>query len=264
VPHDVCRAKNDQTREITMHYLDVAVNFDSPTAPDQPVICVVDSDFATRRELEGLIRSFGWQSLAAASAEEFLTRPRIMAPTCLLLDPELPGLCGLELQRLVQHRTEMPVIFMGTCPDLSLAVQAMKAGAFEFLEKPLQPAVLKNVLTDALQRSRAVLPHATQGVALQHRYETLTLRERAVMDLVVRGRLNKQIGTELGISEVTVKAHRGQAMRKMQAGSVAELVNISARLPRCTAQHTTDIQTPRGTTRSNRYVGAMQSYASVG
>ena len=226
----------------------------------QPLINVVAGDPSVRRELESLIRSVGWQPRTAASAEEFLDRPRVMAPTCLLVEQHLPGLGGLELQTLLLDRVEMPVIFLGTRPDQRATVQAMKAGAFDFLLEPLEHPVLLSVIASALEHSRAALPHATRGIALQQCYESLSQREREVMDLVVRGRLNKQVGLELGISEITVKAHRGKVMRKIRARSVAELVTMAARLQSSTAHPATS----GGCSRlppANRHLGAMAAYA---
>jgi FixJ family two-component response regulator len=170
----------------------------------------------------------------AASAEEFLAGPRLMRPNCLLLELRLPGASGLELQRRVFERTEMPIIFMSREADVRATVQAMKAGAFEFLPKPLAGDVLSNAIAHALERSHATLRQSVAIQALEERYESLSRREREVMSLVVSGRLNKQVGGELGISEITVNAHRGMMMRKMQAGSFAELVSMAASLHRAT------------------------------
>jgi FixJ family two-component response regulator len=197
---------------------------------ETPIVYVVDGDAASRETLELTIRSAGWQPRMAGSAEEFLTRPRTMTPSCLLAEQRLPGLSGLELQRLVLDRTEMPVIFLSAHADVQVTVQAMKAGAREFLTKPFVRDVLLNAIGDAIEHSYASLRHVARSRALQQRYESLSRREREVMRLVVCGRLNKQVGAELGISEVTVKAHRGSMMRKMQATSFAELVNMAASL----------------------------------
>ncbi len=228
-----------------------------------PIVYVVDGDPSARRELECLIRSAGWQVRAAASAEEFLMRPRLMVPGCLLVEPYLPGLSGLELQRLILDRTELPVVFMSAYPDLRLTVQAMKAGAFEFLLKPFEHGTLLKTIGDAIEQSQAALPHATRGVALQQRYESLSPREREVMGLVVLGRLNKQVGSELGISEITVKAHRGKVMRKMQATSVAELVNIAARIRRAIAPEITTVELFARPARPDQYLGAIASYGQL-
>ena len=166
----------------------------------------------------------------AASAAEFLAQERAITPSCLLVELELPGSSGLELQKLVADRTDMPIIFMSARADIQATVQAMKRGAFEFLVKPLMPEVLLDAIRGALERSEAALRQLTQMHALQERFESLSRREREVMGLLVRGRLNKQVGGELGISEITVKAHRGKMMRKMRASSFAELVTMAASL----------------------------------
>lgn len=213
-----------------MHLIDTRPICRPPDSIGTPIVYVVDGDHSVRRELESLIHSTGWQARTAASAVEFLARPRVMTAGCLLVAQQLPDMSGLEMQRLVLDRTEMPVIFMSEQPDVRSTVQAMKAGAFEFLIKPLASDTVLNAIAGALEHSRAALSHAARGLALQQCYESLSPRECEVMDLVVRGRLNKQIGAGLGISEFTVKAHRGRVMRKMQARSVPELVNMAARL----------------------------------
>jgi FixJ family two-component response regulator len=197
---------------------------------ETPIVFVVDSDAAVRESLELLSRAAGFRVRTAASAEEFLASPRVTAPCCLVMDLRLPGLSGLELQQRVSDRTEMPVIFMSAHVDIQATVQAMKAGALEFLIKPSVGDVLMHAIRHAVERSQAQLRQLTQVHALQQRYESLSRRERQVMNLVVRGRLNKQVGGELGISEITVKAHRGKLMRKMQAGSLAELVHMAANI----------------------------------
>ena len=196
----------------------------------KPVVSVVDGDPATRNALDVLIRSAGWEPRMAASAAEFLAQARAITPSCLLVELELPGSSGLELQKLVADRTDMPIIFMSARADIQATVQAMKRGAFEFLVKPLMPEVLLDAIRGALERSEAALRQLTQMHALQERFESLSRREREVMGLLVRGRLNKQVGGELGISEITVKAHRGKMMRKMRASSFAELVTMAASL----------------------------------
>lgn len=197
---------------------------------EMPIVYVVDSDDAVREALQSIIRSAGWQPVTATSAEEFLTFPRIVAPGCLVTELQLPGLSGLELQRRVGARAELPVIFMSGRPDVRAAVQAMKAGALEFLTKPFMPESLRDAMRTAVERSHEALRHIEQRRALQERYELLSRREREVMSLLVCGWLNKQVGGELGISEITVKAHRGRMMRKMQAGSFAELVIMATSL----------------------------------
>jgi FixJ family two-component response regulator len=196
-----------------------------------PVVFVVDDDISVRESLELLIRNAGWQPEIFSSAQAFLCRPRVLAPSCLILDVNLPDLSGLDLQkRLAADRLDMPIIFITGYGDVPMTVQAMKAGAVEFLTKPFADEVLLEAIRQALGRSGAALGEEAQVRMLQARYRSLTGREREVMKLVVRGRLNKVVGRELGISEITVKAHRGRVMRKMEAESLAELVNMGARL----------------------------------
>jgi FixJ family two-component response regulator len=196
-----------------------------------PIVFVVDDDISVRESLELLIRDAGWRPETFESAQEFLSHPRILVPSCLVLDVTLPGLNGLELQkRVAADRTDMPIIFITGYGDVPITVQAMKAGAVEFLTKPFDDDALLSAIQQALERSRIALDHETELLGLRDRYASLSRREREVMALVVRGLLNKQVGFELGISEITVKAHRGQVMRKINAGSLAELVNMAARL----------------------------------
>jgi FixJ family two-component response regulator len=196
-----------------------------------PVVFVVDDDVSVRESLELLIRCEGWQPETFASAQEFLDYPRVHVPNCLVLDVSLPGLNGLDLQGLVAgERTDMPIIFITGHGDVPMTVQAMKAGAVEFLTKPFSDDVLLRAIRQALERSRAALGHEAEMRVLRDRYASLSQRERQVMALVVSGLLNKQVGGELGISEITVKAHRGQVMRKMQAESFADLVRTAERL----------------------------------
>lgn len=199
--------------------------------PDvRPVVFVVDDDLSVRESLELLIRSAGWQPELFASAQEFLSRARPPVPCCLVLDVSLPGLNGLELQEQLGWRMEMPIIFITGYGDVPMTVRAMKAGAVEFLTKPLNGEVLLEAIRGAIERSRAALRKESEMGVLRGCYASLTPRERQVMSLVVSGRLNKQVGGELGISVITVKAHRGQMMRKMKADSLPELVTMAARL----------------------------------
>jgi FixJ family two-component response regulator len=196
-----------------------------------PIVFVVDDDISVRESLELLISSAGWQPETFASAQEFLSRPRVLAPSCLVLDVALPDLNGLDLQkRVAADRIDMPIIFITGYGDVPMTVQAMKAGAVEFLTKPFGDDALLSAIRHALERSHAALRHEAEIRALRDRHASLTRREREVMALVVSGLLNKQVGGELGISEITVKAHRGKVMRKMEAGSLADLVTMAARL----------------------------------
>ena len=191
------------------------------------IVFVVDADASVRNALESQIQARGWTVETFASAQEFLARPRASVPTCLVLDVALPDLSGLDLQKRVAiERPEMPAIFITRCGDVAMTVQAMKAGAFEFLTKPFRGDVLLDAVSQALERSRRALEREAKIRALRQSYASLTRREREVMTLVASGLLNKQVGGELGISEITVKAHRGQVMRKMAAGSLPALVNM--------------------------------------
>jgi FixJ family two-component response regulator len=203
----------------------------SPKSHARPIVFVVDDDISVRESLELLIRSEGWQPETFKSAQEFLAHPRALVPSCLVLDVSLPGLNGLELQkRVAVERTDMPIIFITGYGDVPMTVQAMKAGAVEFLTKPFGDNVLLSAIRNAIERSMTAVGHEAEMQALRDRYESLTRREREVMALVASGLLNKQVGGELGISEITVKAHRGQVMQKMKADSFAELVKMAARL----------------------------------
>ena len=195
-----------------------------------PIVFVVDDDALVREWLELLIQSAGCQVETFASAEEFLSRPRVLTPSCLVLDVTLPNLSGLDLQKRIADRVDMPIIFFTGDRDVRTTVRAMKAGAAEFLTKPCDRDVLLSAIRHAVDRSNRVLREEAQMRSLRNHFASLTPREREVMDLVVAGELNKQIGAELGISEITVKAHRGKVMRKMKAGSLAGLVIMAERL----------------------------------
>jgi FixJ family two-component response regulator len=194
------------------------------------IVFVVDDDVSVRESLELLLRTAGWRAETFASAQEFLGRPHPAVACCLVLDVTLPGLSGLDLQKRLAERTDMPIIFITGHGDVPMTVQAMKAGAVEFLTKPFKDDVLLDAIRGAIERSRATLRLDSEMRALKDCYASLTPREREVMALVVSGLLNKQAGGELGISEITVKAHRGQVMRKMKADSLPDLVTMAARL----------------------------------
>jgi len=196
----------------------------------KPIVFVVDDDISVRESLELLIKNAGWQPELYASAPDFLSRARSAVPSCLVLDVTLPGLDGLELQRQLADRNDVPIVFITGHGDVPMSVRAMKAGAVEFLTKPFNDGVLLQAIEAAIERSRVALRVESEMRALRERHESLTPRERQVMALVVLGLLNKQVGAELGISEITVKLHRGQVMRKMNARSLPDLVTMADRL----------------------------------
>jgi FixJ family two-component response regulator len=210
----------------------------SPMSTAKPIVFVVDDDIWVRESLEILMQDEGWQPKTFATAQDFLAHPRPLTPSCLVLDISLPGLNGLELQKRVgAERTDMPIIFITGHGDIPMSVGAMKAGAVEFLTKPFNDEVLLTAVRQALERSRVTLAREAEMQELRDRFKSLTARERDVMALVVSGLLNKQVADELGITESTVKAHRGQVMQKMKANSIADLVKMTARLHRSAGPH---------------------------
>ena len=222
-----------------------------------PIVFVVDDDSSVRESLALLVQASGWQPETYASAREFLARPRTPVPSCLVVDVAPPDFSGLDLQkRMAVERPDIPVIFITSYGDVRMSVQAMKSGAIEFLTKPFADQALLSAVRQALERSRRRLEHDAYMTMLRERYASLTVREREVMVLVVSGLLNKQVGGELGISEITVKAHRGQVMRKMKADSLPALVNMVAKLGLPTAYSSS---IPAG----NRFAPPASPYSSL-
>jgi len=231
IDHQASRRNGSRDIVRTVEFPSGAGSRGSATAEPTPVVFVVDDDVSVRESLELLIRAEGWRPETFGSAREFLSHPRVLAPGCLILDVHLPDLSGLDLQESVAvERIDLPIILITGYGDVPMAVRAMKAGAVEVLTKPFQDDVLLGAIRKAIDRSRAALRDEGETRALRESYASLSPREREVMACVVSGLLNKQVGAELGISEITVKAHRGKVMRKMKAGSLADLGRMAARL----------------------------------
>jgi FixJ family two-component response regulator len=209
--------------------------------PTAPTVVVVDDDVSVRESLELLIENEGWQPALFESAEQFLARLPTVVPSCLILDVNLPDLSGLDIQqRMSAEKSSTPIIFITGYGDIPTSVRAMKAGATEFLTKPLDDEIVIRAIRDAVLRSQANLQREGAQRQLQERFASLTKREREVMSLVVKGLMNKQVGFELDISEITVKAHRGKVMEKMHAATFVDLVNMAGRLGISTTRESRD------------------------
>jgi FixJ family two-component response regulator len=228
-----------------------------------PMVFIVDDDVSIRDSLELLVSSAGWQPETFASAQDFLARPRQLLPSCLVLDVTLPGLSGLDLQQRIVDRADMPIIFITGHGDIPMTVRAMKAGAVEFLTKPFDDEMLLGAIDGAIERSRTALGRQAELQTLRDRYAELSHRECEVMALVVAGLLNKQIAGELGISEITVKAHRGKVMRKMKADSLADLVKMAAGLNLATRPRQQAAGTESAARGAHRQVGSLTASSAV-
>ena len=222
--HVVRRGTNVNTRERT------GFGSDPSMSRARLAVFIVDSDATARERFAEIVRAAGWQPRVFGSAEEMLADPHSVAPGCIVLDVDLPGLSGLELQQLLAERAGISVIFASACGDVRLSVRAMKAGAVDFLTKPVDRKGLVSAITEALERSRVSLGRDAEESVLRDRFAALSAREREVMKLVIGGRLNKQIANELGIAEITVKVHRARVMRKLRAASLPDLVRLGERL----------------------------------
>jgi FixJ family two-component response regulator len=223
---DNCLQSGREPREAAK--IAASAKMDASSSRTTPTVIVVDKDLAVRKSLELLIRAQGWQPLMFASAGQFLALPRVASPCCLVMDVTLPDLDGLDLQQRVSDRTDMPVIFFTTQTDVQTTVRAMKAGALDYLTKPLRDDVLLSAIRLGLERSHTLLSTATATRRVRQCYASLSRREREIMQLVVSGWLNKQIAAALSLCEITVKAHRGRMKQKMKVKSLPELVTMAA------------------------------------